>query len=419
MAALTGANGLDSLQGHFKEIYADKLVDSRPEGAQLLSKIEFIAGDKQLGGFYNQPIMLTHEHGFTYCGSDGALPELNEAIRGMSQNAQVRGTEMVLRSYLSVLAASRSQNSKAAFISETKLLVENMIKSFTKRLEINILYGQTPIATVESVSTVSMVVPAEEWSGGIWSASEGMKIEIFDVTMATLRGVFSVSSVNLDTRTVTCTADLAAAGVIATDVVQFHSSFSTTYQEFAGIHKIITNTGTLFNVNAAAYNLFKGNIVDVGTGTGANAADLSFDKIETGISRAMEKGLNEELVTVICSPKTWKALLIEQDAKRSYDQSYNKAKLEAGAKSIMFHGPNGMVEIISSIYCKNGYAYMVPLKDFIRVGSSEMTFEQPGFEGKFLRLKESHNAYEMRLFTDQALFTARPGVCVLFRYIKA
>lgn len=356
---------------------------------------------------------------FTYGGSNGIAFELNEAIRSQHADAQVRGTEVVLRSYLSIAAASRSQNSKASFISETKLLVENMIKSFTKRLEINMLYGQTPIAIIDSVATTTMVVTAEEWAGGIWSAAEGMKVEIFDVTMATSRGVFSVASVNLDTRSVTFSADIAAAGAIATDVVQFQSSYVGGFQEFAGIHKIITNTGTLFNVNAAAYNLFKGNVVDVGTGTGANAADLSFAKIETGIARAMEKGLNDELVTVICSPLTWKQLLIEQDAKRSYDQSYNKTKLEAGAKSILFHGPNGMVEIISSIYCKNGYAYMVPLKEFIRVGSTDMTFEQPGFEGKFLRLKENHNAYEMRLYTDQALFTARPGVCVLFRYVKA
>lgn len=61
--SLTNANAVDSLQGHFKEVYADKIKDLRPEGSKLLTAIDFISSDKMAGAFYHQPVMLSHEHG--------------------------------------------------------------------------------------------------------------------------------------------------------------------------------------------------------------------------------------------------------------------------------------------------------------------------------------------------------------------
>ena len=133
-----------------------------------------------------------------------------------------------------------------------------------------------------------------------------------------------------------------------------------------------------------------------------------------GIARAMEKGLAEDDMTVICNPKTWKNLLTEQDAKRQHDASYSSSAVKAGSKEIEFYGQNGKVTIISSIYCKRGHAFMCPMSELERIGSSDITFEQPGFDGKFLKLLEHANAYEMRAYTDQALFTSMPGLMVKF-----
>jgi hypothetical protein len=59
------------------------------------------------------------------------------------------------------------------------------------------------------------------------------------------------------------------------------------------------------------------------------------------------------------------------------------------------------------------------MKEFMRIGSSDITFDQPGFEGKFLKLLENANAYELRAYTDQALFCPSPGLCTLLRFIKS
>jgi hypothetical protein len=419
MSDKVGANTVSTLNGHFKETYADRINDLRPDGVKLLKMIDFIKAEKQPGNFYHQPVMLGHEHGFTYGGSAGNAFLLEEAIQSAHGDAQVRGTEIVLRSYLSVAAASRSQNSKAAFISETKLIVENMMKSFAKRLEICLMYGHQGIGAVESVTGQVIKILDHEFAAGIWSAGEGAKITVLSAgSLSNNHGEFTISGIDLDTKEITVIG--STASVEANDVIFFKTSAvaGPTFNEFVGLHKIITNTGTLFNINASSYNLWKGNVVDVGTSFGGGEAVLTMAKIEEGVAKAMNKGLTDEDVTVIVSTNTWKELLVEQTTKRSYDSSYSSKELEDGSRSIKFYGPNGIIEVVASIYCKEGYAYAVPVKEFMRVGSSDITFEQPGFEGKFLRLLENHNGYEMRAVTDQALFTSKPGLCVLFRYIK-
>jgi hypothetical protein len=294
-----------------------------------------------------------------------------------------------------------------------------MLKSFAKRLEIGLMYGQDSIGSVESVVGQVVKIFDFDWAPGIWSGAENMPITILNPAKTSTRGNFTVVSVDLDLKEITLAESLVS--LVANDVLVFKSSQTAgpVFNDFAGIHKIITNTGVLFNINASAYNLWKGNIINVGANFSGGEAVLSFAKIEEAIAKAMDKGLNDEEVTVLCNPKSWKNLLTEQAAKRMYDDSYNPSKMENGAKTIRFHGPNGLIEIVPSIYCKEGYAYIIPVKEFMRVGSTDITFEQPGFEGKFLRLLESHNGYEMRAYTDQALFTSKPGLCTLLTFIKS
>ncbi|RLF65296.1 MAG: hypothetical protein DRN30_04230 [Thermoplasmata archaeon] len=422
MADKAGSNTFETLNGHFKETYADRIEDLRPDGVKLLNAIEFMPSAKMQGNLYHQPIILSHEQGFTYGGSAGTAFSLSDAVQSGNQDAQVRGSELVLRSILSVAAASRSTNSAASFIQETKLLVENMLKSTAKRVEIEILYGQENVGVVDSLpTTTSFVVKDHHWASGIWSGMEGAVLSIFDAAYGVKRADVNVVSVDLTTKTITVDVDISAAGVVDTDVIHFLTAAAVgpIFNEFIGIHAIITNTGTLFNVNASSYNLWKGNITDVGTDATSGASVLTFESIEVSVAKAMDKGLNDEDITVLVSPLSWKNLLVEQDAKRMYDSSYSKEMADAGSKSIKFYGQNGIIEIVSSIYCKEGFAYALPLKEYMRVGSTDITFEQPGMEGKFFRLLENHNGYEMRCYTDQALFTSKPGLSTLLRFIKS
>jgi hypothetical protein len=55
------------------------------------------------------------------------------------------------------------------------------------------------------------------------------------------------------------------------------------------------------------------------------------------------------------------------------------------------------------------YAYLLSVEDWVRVGSSDMSFKRPGAEGNFFRDLENSAAYELRLFSDQAVFTFSPA----------
>lgn len=415
------ANQVDSLNGHFKELYADKIKDLIPDGVKLYNIVDFMES-KKLGNAYNQPVTLGLEHGFTYGGSDGAAFDLLKAIASTHENASIKGHEMVLRSYLSVGAVSRSMTSQAAFVQESKLIVQNMLKSFARRLEVQLMYGKVGIGVVENDpdgSAPTIVVEEHEWAAGIWAGAEKMEIDIFDAlavdTNMGAKQTLTVSSVDFETRTITTTAN-ADMSIGPGDVIMYSGANG---KEFAGVHKIISNDGSLFGIDASQYSLFKGNVVDVGTNFSGGEAVLSFDKLEEAVAVAMEKGLVDEDVLVICNPKSWKNLLTEQAALRMYDSSHSSEKAVNGSKNIEFYGQNGKIEITSSIFCKEGYSYVIPVKEFSRIGSSDITFDQPGFEGKFLKLLENANAYELRAYTDQALFCPCPGLSTILRYIKS
>jgi hypothetical protein len=383
--------------------------------------ISFNSSDKAPGNLYHAPVTLGLEHGFTYGGANGDVFLLNAAVASPMRDAQVRGCEMVLVSALSVGAAARSVSSKNSFEQATKRLVQVMLKSMHIRLEAQLLYGQVGIARVEAVSAPTITICDAEWAPGIWAGAKNMQIEIRSQS-GTLRGSCTVETIDMNAKSIT--VDVVPAGVTgntdpensAADVIWFKGAYN---KEFAGLHKMITNTGTIFNIDAAEYELFKGNIVNVGTNFTAGAAFISFEKIEEAIARAMEKGLMDEDVVALVHPKQWNKLMSDLAAKRMYDSSYSEKELKQGAKSIKFFGQNGQIEVVSSLFVKEGFAYVIPPKELERIGSTDVTFEQPGFEGRFFRLMDSANGYELRCYTDQALFSNTIGQFSLLKYIKA
>lgn len=396
------AGTIGTLNGLFKEVYAKELVNLIPDGVKLLTRIPFAKKDATLGNLYHQPVILGHEHGVTFAGATDDAFALNDAVAGSIKDAQVQGTQLVLRSVLGIAAASRAAGGDSkAFMQATKFLVGNMLRSVTKKLEIEMLYGQIGYATLaaNAVASNTIAIPDAEWAPGIWAGSESMPIE-----QRTAAGslVKSMNVVSVDFAARTITVDGVAGTITANDVLWHKGAYGN---EFAGIHKIITNTGTLFNINAATYSLFKGNTFSAG---GA----LTLAKVQDAIAKAVEKGLDND-VLVIVNPAVWADLITNESALRMYDSSYSTGKLENGAKEIRFYGQNGMIEIVPSIYCKQGFAYVISPDEMMRIGSTDVTFNRPGKDGEFFRDLDNAAGYELRCYTDQALFCSAPAKNVL------
>lgn len=394
------ANVLSTLNGLFKEKYADKLQALIPDGVKLLNKIKFNSKEKAPGNLFHQPVILGMEHGVTFASSDDDAFNLNPPVAGVIKDAQIKGNPLVMRSLLGYVSASRAaQGGDKAFEDATKFLVANMLRSMAKKLEIEVLYGQMGYGTASGAVTTVITIQTAEWASGIWGGAENMPIEIRDATGATSRGEFTITNVNFDNRTITVNADAQAAGVVNTDVIYHKGAYGN---EFPGIHKILTQTtGTLFNINVAQFNLFKGNSYNA-------AGALSFAKLTKAAARAMEKGQDGRLCAYV-NNRGWTDLLNEQAALRMYDSSYRDSEAKNGMRSLVFYSQNGEIEIVPTIYVKEGYAYLLSEDEWSRVGSADMSFKRPGQGEEFFRDLENSAAYELRLFSDQALFCWAPG----------
>lgn len=412
------ANQLSTLNGLFKETYADALKELIPDGVKLINKIKFMSKNKQPGNLYHQPVVLGMEHGVTFASSDEDAFNLNPPVAGIIKDATIKGNPIVMRSLLGYVAASRAmQGGQQSFMDATKFLVSNMLRSMSKKLEIQMLYGQASYGAIASVAGAVLTIKTSEWAPGIWAGAEGMPIEIrsYEAVGANpgssvSRGEAIVKSVSLETRTVTLQA--AVPGIVTTvsqeDVIFHKGAFGN---EFPGIHKILSQTsGTLFGVNVGDYDLFKGNEFS------ASSASLSFTKLNLAASRAVEKGLDGKLLALV-NPRAWANMLNDQAGLRRYDSSYSSAEVTQGAKSIKFFSQNGEIEIEPSIYVKEGYAYLLSTEDWYRVGSTDMTFKRPGQGDEFFRDLENSAAYELRLYSDQAVFCCSPGRNTLIKNI--
>ena len=343
----------------------------------------------------------------TFASSEDDAFSLQPAISGAIKDGQVRGSPAVLRSILGYTAASRAaQGGTQSFMDATKFVVSNMLRSMSKKLEIEMLYGQVGYGIVDSGSSgTSIIVKDAEWAPGIWAGSEKMPIEVRDSTGATVRGSANVSSVNMDTKTITL--DASISGLTDGDIIWHKGAYGN---EFVGIHKVLTTSGVLFNIDNSQYNLFKGNQYD------AQGGALSFAKINQAVARAVEKGLEGKVLCLV-NPKSWSNLLNDQAAMRKYDSSYNRKKLENGSEALTFFSQNGEIEIRPSIYVKQGNAYILHVDDWARVGSTDITFNRPGADGRFFRDLEQSAGYELRCYTDQAAFCSSPGKNVLIHNI--
>lgn len=355
------------------------------------------------------------EHGFTYAGKDGELVELNEQIAGQVKNAVVSGYEMILRSAIPYTMISRSATSQAAFESATKYLVGNMMDSFTKKLEVELMYGQSGIGAVDGAvadgSNKVVTILAAEWAPGIWGGAEKMKVEFYNGATKVNTVDAIVKSVDFDAKTITITTltTTGAAGLSGGEKI-FPAGAKD--KQMKGLHAIMTETTDLFGISPASYSLWKATQYDPGT-----TSVLSFAIVQKAIAAGVARGLKGDVVCLV-NPSHWDNLLTEQTAQRMLDSSYKTEELLIGSKAITFYAQCGKVSIIPSIYVKEGHAFILNPDIMARVGSLDITFNRPGFEGKFFFDLPSHNGVELRALSDQALFVAKPGHMVLVKNLK-
>lgn len=409
------------LDGLFKEQYANDIINLLPEVAKLTKMISFIDSSKENGNKYHQPVIISAEQGVTYANPDSGAFLLQDSITLGTKDAQVQGNQMVLRAAMSYEVAAKASNTKKAFVKATSLQMDNMLESATKRLEIAYLYGQNGIGVTESAANgatstkIVLTIKAGKWATGIWSGMKGAKLNLYLQSDGSLvngsdplaaAAILTVDSVDVSAKTVTCVAASGSdrdAFVTAVATVDSDIYFCDSKgKEMAGLKKIMTNTGSLFNIDASTYDLWKSNTKTFSSGA------LTFARVLSCVNLAVQRGLNEKVV-VLVNPDTWSDLASDLAALRRFDSSYNSKKGENGVEGLLYHGQNGDIEIVSHNIVMESDCFIFPPKRCKRIGAQEVSFNTPGLDEGRIFLQMANNAgYEYRLYTDQAIFLETP-----------
>lgn len=410
---------VQSLDQFTKQLYADKVQDLVPDFELLMKGIPFVTAEKQAGGDYVQPVILSRDHGVTFHGKNDAQLKLEAPIAAIIDSASIRPSAMTMRAMLSYTSASRLTGGPRAFVNGTSYIVESLVQSFAAIMEQIHWYGGMGLGKLKASGAISgnvVEIDAAEYAPGIWVGGEGMLLDVYrnNAKVASVE----ITQVDITNKKLTLSSTV---GLADGDTLYRKGSFG---QESVGAHHILNNATNLFGIDAAQRKLWEANKYAV---SGA----LSFQKVSEGISRAYGRGLLGKMKLYV-SNITFSSMFPDFNtvksvaefsatpaknpyASRNFPDASSTKTLEHGVNAIKFFINSVEVEVIASPYVKEGYAFGMSEEGWIRVGSRDLSLGTPGMpEGSYWMQAQDYSALELRAFTDQALFCTKPARQILF-----
>lgn len=422
----------DTIVNIFKRVYADKIQRLVPEGYPLMENIEFQQRAKT-GESYIENVILSNETGITLGGSAADVIDLNPARAGSVKQATAVGYQSILTSYVpwGVLSRSAGGGDKA-FVDGTKHIIKSNLKSHMQFAEVFGMYGQAAallgyvsyatatyrgvsltngtgtvggVAFTNGVNTTSkaILMAPGSFASGIWVGMEGAAVKQLSTgsTVVANGSLLSVDSEN---------------GILYVDFTPVAASSTTSHRlcfegqenakEAPGVNAILANTGTLFGISAATsggYSLWRGTTVAL-----SNVL-LTFARLQSAASQAVNRGGASGDYMVLVNPRTFATMINDQSALRKYDSSYKGSEFENGAESLKFHYAYGAMDIMPSRFVKEGEAYGLMKDTWVRGGSSEISFTIPGINKEVIFPAENSNTYIFRTFSDQFWISVKPA----------
>lgn len=421
---------LTQVLANFKQEYEREAKDLRIRGAVIQALLD-IKDFRRIGQAYNIPILVTHSQGAFYDVAGGTRALANyPPISPQMQNFNVPVFEMTERMYMALGVMAQADNGqRAAFLSSEKLRMLNLNAAIQRNVEQSLLYGQQPIGQIQSVSGanpyVLTLVPGS-YAPGYLSGMENTPISMTTLANGGWTGsnfaeswlVTNVDSINgLLTITNSSNATIglpASTGITpavaapyvfrwGTAAIRSGATGSPTWYEMPGLLSQITNTGTLFSINYANYSLLLGgNVPTLGV--------PSVYKFLRGVAIALNKGLDGD-VALLVSHNTFISLLSELMTKQF--GPYSESELDNGAAAVTFRAQGGIkVNVVLHPFVKDGDAFLFPLDGVVRVAGTDITSNLGGLD--LTVLSSTANAFEFRLFTDQAIVAVANGQCTYF-----
>jgi len=395
----------------FKEVFGDSVINRFPNITKISRMFDFSKAEA-LGKKLVVPVQVAEEHGITYASGTDAEANITllQPTAGELQSAEIDGSQIYARSRVGYAAIERTKFDKGAFQQALRHVVDLLTRAAGKRLEASHLWGRRGWGTIDSVSgsgtTRTWVITEASWAAGLWAGAKNMTLDIF---AADYSGTKVNSNLKVTVTAVTRSAHSISVSGNATDLtnivagMQIFPETASPTTEFAGIDAILNNTGTLFNISATTYDIWKANQKAV------NGA-ISMEAILDGVRLGAEQGLMDDVIAIV-SPKAFQVLNNDLAALRRMDRSYSTKEGENGTEEILYHGQTGTVRIMPHLYMKDGSAFIICPKEWHRVGAtSDFGFITRRNDGEKLLLELPDNpASEMRAMFLGALYCEAPA----------
>ncbi len=424
----------------FKEVYG-QMHDIVPDD-QILGKMIPWSSDKKVGEKFVEDVVLGAEVGISLGGSGQDAFEISSAIAGNVRQTEVTPYVSILPSILPFATISRSAGGdKVAFMNSTKFIVRNNLKSHNKFLEIFRLHGQSAaklgyisyysgtyrgasftngtgdlngITFTNGINSASKLILVHKgfFASGIWIGMKGVKVKQLNSAGAvTASGkLVSVNSkygyIEVDFTPVAPTAApgaLSAAVVSGTQRLCFDKM--ETSQEMPGVKNILNTSGTLFGINNAIFELFRGS-----TGDFLNKK-VTLDRTQEAVADAVNGSGLEGDLTVLVNPRSWKTFASTEAGLRVYDKSYSPQQAQNGFMDLEFYTQTGKLTVKAHRMMMEGEMAVLKADTWSRSGSSELGFKVPGMESSddLIKPLENQAGYQFKSYGDQYIFTYAPA----------
>lgn len=436
------------LEGFYKTIFGPKIERAIPEEAILTRDFQFKEAATD-GLEFQIPVHLSLPVGVSWSPPAIGAFGFNPAGPGGTKTSKVQGSQLFLREMVAYDTAAKAQRDEGSYGRILGEVMLQMRESVGRILELELWYGQRPLATVASVSGAVVTVTDADWASGIFAGLEqpstsGMPVMVLQAlgsnglpASADPRGTGSLrqkylQAIDYENKKLTLsngdgvaagdiivmgrTNDDAAGGALTYSgqwaVKSNNGATTNTWNSMIGLDKICsyqpTAAGTtLFNIDGFSYSLWKANQYAVG-------GPMNMLAIMKGMARSMQRGASGKSKLVV-SPVTFAEMANDQASLRRFNAT--QSELANGGSGLKFHCVNGEVEIQASTFCKEGMAIAYQPSKYSRQGTCDITFDLgkiglPG--GKIFHQMQDYAGVQFGCYGYQCLYTSKPGSTVKF-----
>jgi hypothetical protein len=381
--------------------------------------------------------------------------------------------EAIARSTSNVNSSMNATDRKKAVRGASKTALEGLMMGTLKKAEALLLHGGEGLGQAEAIasSTSNVVATTYEgvsgfaidisispasWSEAIWTAFEGHTFDIFNDSAGAggASGIPGGAKLNTAANTLlnagvsqtgyvliavnpaialtggsvtgrvlrfwhsTGTAGAIGTGVLggwATSATVGNNNIFVCFEsagpgvEFTGLGLCAASTGTLFNVDGAAFSVYRGNVIP-------SVGPLRLSGLVRGLSRSLNKGAQGKRLRAVVPTELFAQFANDESTLRRYASTTGSA--ENGFESIQMYLPHGAIlEVLGHGLQKDGRVLCYVPEDTKRIGSQDLGMVTPdgqgGREALTLHLANQPSG-EVRLFGQYAPFPATPGHMTLF-----